>query len=139
MKFGTLFVIIYTASYLHILTDWNFLCLTAVSIDNKEHNLKLHSFPDFCCLSLHHSTHVIRPQTQYIKQCTLICMYNAENVLKLLKYHDQDLTLDNLVEKWMHRDLEKAKGFEPEPKNRAMMVLKLTEWLELTAALLKVL
>jgi hypothetical protein len=66
-------------------------------------------------------------------------MYNAENVLKLLKYHDQDLTLDNLVEKWMHRDLEKAKGFEPEPKNRAMMVLKLTEWLELTAALLKVL
>lgn len=62
--------------------------------------------------------------------------YNAEGVFKL-KYNDQKLTLDHL-EIWKQNTLEEAEEREPEPKERTITVLNLTEWLGLTEAGIKV-
>jgi hypothetical protein len=68
-------------------------------------------------------------------------MYDAEDVFEWLKNHDQDLTLNHLVEIWKQcalEEAEEARELEPEPKERAMMVLKLTERLGRMEAGLKV-
>jgi len=38
------------------------------------------------------------PQEQCIKTCIKICVYDARYVFELLNSHDQELTLDDLVE-----------------------------------------
>jgi hypothetical protein len=42
---------------------------------------------------------------QYIKPMVQICTYNVENVFKLLKSQDQDLTLD-------HLEIQRQSAFE---------------------------
>jgi hypothetical protein len=56
----------------------------------------------------------------------------------LLKFHEQKPSLDYLVEIQKHSALEEAEQPEPGPKERTMAVLKLTEWLGLTEAGIKV-
>jgi hypothetical protein len=53
-------------------------------------------------------------------------MYDAEGVLELLNYHNQDLTLDHLVEikkQCALEEVEEGQKPESEPKERAMTVL----------------
>lgn len=53
-------------------------------------------------------------------------MYNAEGVFELLNYHNQDLTLDHLVEikkQSAPEEVEEGQKPESEPKERAMTVL----------------
>jgi hypothetical protein len=58
-----------------------------------------------------------------------ICTYDAEDVLDLLKSHNQDLIFDIIVEIQMQSTLEEAEESKTEPKDRTMMVSKLTEGL----------
>jgi hypothetical protein len=50
---------------------------------------------------------------KYIKPVGQICTYNAENVFKLLKSQDQELTFDHL-EIWRQSAFEEAEKPEPE-------------------------
>ena len=50
-------------------------------------------------------------------------MYDAEDILELLKSHDQQLTIDDLVEIQQQSVLEEAEEAEPEPKERTVMAL----------------
>jgi hypothetical protein len=52
----------------------------------------------------------------------------------LLNVHDQELTLDDLVEIRKPSALEEAEDSVPEPKERTMMASKLTDGLELVKA-----
>ena len=54
-------------------------------------------------------------------------MYDTEHVCVLLNSHDQKLTLYHLVDIQKQSALEEAEGLEPEPMERTMMILKLTE------------
>jgi hypothetical protein len=56
----------------------------------------------------------------------------------LLKYHDQDLTLDHHAEIQKQNTLEEAEEPEPEPEERTMSVTMLTGGLGLTGAGIKV-
>jgi hypothetical protein len=56
----------------------------------------------------------------------------------LLNYRDQKLTFDHLVQIRKHSALEEAEKPDPEPKERTMTVMKLTEGLGLTDAGIKV-
>jgi len=50
---------------------------------------------------------------QYIKPIVQICRYNVENVFKLLKSQDKELTFDHL-EIWRQSGFEEAEKPEPE-------------------------
>ena len=63
---------------------------------------------------------------------------SAEDVFELLKFHEQKPCVDYLVEIQKHSALEEAEKPDPGPKKRTMTVLKLTEWLGLTEAGIKV-
>jgi hypothetical protein len=65
-------------------------------------------------------------------------MYNAENIFHLLNSHNQELTLEDLVEIRKQSTLEEAVEPKPETKEQTMTVLKLTEGLELNEAGIKV-
>jgi hypothetical protein len=66
--------------------------------------------------------------TQYVKLCAQIRKYEAEDIFDFLKYNDQELTVDCVVEIRKQRALEEAaEPKEPEPKERTMMVSKMTE------------
>jgi len=54
-------------------------------------------------------------------------MYDAENVVALLNTHDDELTLDHLVETRKQSGFKQAEELEPEPKQRTMRVFKLAE------------
>jgi hypothetical protein len=59
-------------------------------------------------------------------------MYDAEDILGLLNYHDQDFTCSHFLQIRKQSTLEEAeeaKAPEPEHKERTMTVLKLTEGL----------
>jgi hypothetical protein len=56
----------------------------------------------------------------------------------LLNPHDQELTPDRLVEIRKQSGLEEAAWPEPDPKERTVTVLKLTEWLGMTEVGIKV-
>ena len=72
-------------------------------------------------------TYVVCPRTQYINPRAQIRMYDAENVVALLNTHDDELTLDHLVETRKQSGFKQAEELEPEPKQRTMRVLKLAE------------
>jgi hypothetical protein len=55
-----------------------------------------------------------------------------------LKCHDLEFGLNSPVEIRKPSSLEEAEGPEPEPKERTMAILKLTEGLGLTEAVIKV-
>jgi hypothetical protein len=59
---------------------------------------------------------------QYIKPIVQICTYNVENVFKLLKSQDKELTSDNL-EIWRQSAFEVAEKPEPELRRG-------TQWLQ---------
>lgn len=67
---------------------------------------------------------------QYIKPSMRFCKYGVEDVFELLNAHDQELTLDGLVQIQKQSTLEEADEPEPDPelesKERTMMVSKLT-------------
>lgn len=58
-------------------------------------------------------TDAIYFQMQYIKPIVQICRYNVENVFKLLKSQDKELTFDHL-EIWRQSGFEEAEKPEPE-------------------------
>jgi hypothetical protein len=58
-------------------------------------------------------------------------MCDAENILELLNYHDQERTVYHLIERRKQSAREEAEEPEPEPKERTMTVLKLTVWIGL--------
>jgi len=53
--------------------------------------------------------------------------YDAEDVLELPNSHEQELTLENLVEIQKQNTLEEAEEPEPGPEDRTVTVSKLTE------------
>jgi hypothetical protein len=61
-------------------------------------------------------------------------MYDAENVVALLNSHDDELTLDHLVETPKQCAFKQAEEPEPEPKERTMCVLKLADSRGITEA-----
>jgi hypothetical protein len=50
-------------------------------------------------------------------------MCDAEDVFEWLKSHDQDLTLNHLVEIWKQCMLEHAGELEPDPKEKVIIIL----------------
>jgi len=56
--------------------------------------------------------------------------YNAEDIFQLLVSYDQELVLNDLVEKWRRSALEGFEAPGPEPQVRSMIVLQLTEGLD---------
>jgi cysteine synthase len=81
---------------------------------------------------------VLPPDSIYYKPSAPIRAYGAEDVFELLNYHDQELTLGHLVEIRKQSAVEEAEEPEPDPKERAMTVLNLTEGLGVTEAGIKV-
>jgi hypothetical protein len=61
-------------------------------------------------------------------------MYEAEDAFKLLNPYDQELTIDHLVEIRDQSALDKGEEPVHEPKERTILVWKLTEGLELIEA-----
>jgi hypothetical protein len=78
------------------------------------------------------------PQTQYVKPSAQIRTYNAEEVFELQNSHDQELTLDDLVEIRKQSAFEEAEETEPEYKERTVTVLNLAEGRGLIEADVKV-
>jgi hypothetical protein len=68
-------------------------------------------------MSLVQTTNIFKPSVQ-------IHTYDA---FELLKSHHKEFTLDHLLESRKQSGLEEAEEPEPQPKERAMMVLKLAE------------
>jgi hypothetical protein len=58
--------------------------------------------------------------------------YDAEDVFKLLNFHNLNLTLNHLVEIRKQSTLEETEELEPTPHNRTMMVPKFNARLGLT-------
>jgi len=59
---------------------------------------------------------------QYTRPSALIRTYVAEDEFELQEYHDQDLTLNHLVEIRKQSTLEEAEEPEPQPRERNMSV-----------------
>ena len=78
---------------------------------------------------------VVCSQTQHFKPSAQIHTYDTEDVSELLNSHNQEFMLNHLVEVLKQATHEDA---QMEPKERAMMVTKLTEEHGLTRAGLKV-
>ena len=70
------------------------------------------------------------PKPNTVSQvCKFTHMIDTEGVFELLNYHEQDLTLNHIVEIWKQSAAEEAKNAdepEPEPKERTMAYLSLT-------------
>lgn len=64
--------------------------------------------------------------------------YDAEDVFKLLNFHNLNLTLNHLVEIRKQSTLEETEELEPKPHNRTMMVPKFNAGLGLTEESIKV-
>jgi len=77
------------------------------------------------------SIYIFCSQTQHIKPSAQIHMYDTEDVYELLISHNQEFMLNHLVEIQKQTTHEEA---QMEPKERVMMVTKLTEELGFTRA-----
>jgi hypothetical protein len=77
------------------------------------------------------------PKTQYTKPHGEIRTHDAENIFELLHSRDQKLTLDHPVEFCKQSAREESVEPESEPKERNVLVLKLTEGRGLTEAGIK--
>jgi len=58
---------------------------------------------------------------------------DAEGVFKLLSSHEQELSLDHMIDIRKQSALEKAEGPEPEPEDRTMTVSRFTEGVGITS------
>jgi len=75
--------------------------------------------------------YLVCSQTQHIMPSAQIHMYDTEDVYELPISHNQEFMLNHLVEIQKQTTHEEA---QMEPKERAMMVTRLTEGLGLTRA-----
>jgi len=73
--------------------------------------------------------HIACPQTHCSKTGVKVCMYSAEDVFKLLNFHNHELVLNHHVEIQKQNVIEKTEEPKPEPKGWTMMVSELTEGL----------
>lgn len=53
-------------------------------------------------------------------------MYDSDNFFELLNSHDQEIILDNHVDKWKQNPQDKLEEPELQPYERTMVALKLT-------------
>jgi hypothetical protein len=81
-------------------------------------------------------TYIVCTNTQYIKPSKQIRRYDAEDMFEFLNSLDQEIMIGHHVEFPKQSALEEVE--EPEPKERPMTVLKLTELLGLTEDDIKV-
>ena len=79
--------------------------------------------------------YIVCSQTQHIKPSAQIQMFDTEDVYALLTSHNEEFMLNHLAEIQKQTTHEEA---QMEPKERVMMVTKLTEGLGFTRAGLKV-